>query len=36
MNSSRKRPWTPEEKSRLRMLVEGGASALLVAEEPFL
>jgi len=31
MNSYRKRPWTPEEESRLRTLVEESASALLVA-----
>jgi hypothetical protein len=31
MNSSRKRPWTPAEESRLRILVEDGASVVLVA-----
>ena len=31
MNRYRKRPWTPEEESSLRMLAEGGVSALLIA-----
>ena len=31
MNSDRNRPWTPEEESRLRTLVEEGTSAMLIA-----
>ena len=33
MNRYRKRSWTPEEESRLRTLVEEGASPLLVAAQ---